>query len=160
MPALEAAIDANAHMARLFVTSLATGGAANDTLIITSRVDGNFTDISITGTDAAGGDLTVSAVAAVSGTASTDVDVINLGDGADWVEAGGGADTIDLGAADATQISFTLANADGDGKTIVFEAGTGTDVVNFVSTEFSNGTGATTLASVASNGAVGANDIF
>jgi len=152
-------IDSDADMANLVTTALSTSSATSDVLTITSIVDGDFVDF--TGTMSSTG--TISLATAVDGTNSTDVDVVDLGAGADFVHTSGGIDTIDLGAADGAADTVYILNLT-EGADVIsnFEAGSiGSDVIKFAGDLLNNGSSeASTLVSIANTGATADNRVF
>lgn len=141
-----------------YVNVTHTTGAA--TLIVTSKLDGSIVDFA-TAVTGAGATITGTWGTKTEGTSSAGgADTINAGAGADFVFGGEGKDIIDLGAADgdADVVAYTAFAGGDDIKN--FEARTGNDVIKFAQDLFVHGTPTATLASIAANGTVGANDVF
>lgn len=134
-----------------------TATSALGVVTITSKVDGNLANMTVTNTAA-----TSALVATDGGLSSGGADTINAGAGADFVVGGEGKDTIDLGAADgdADVVSIVFAATAGGDNISNFEAQTGNDVIKFANNQLVNGTPSATLSSVTSTGTVGANDTF
>jgi Ca2+-binding RTX toxin-like protein len=152
--ALKTAIEADAVISKLVSVALSTSAAANDTITITSLVDGNFTNFSYAATGA-----TSTAAAAVDGTASTDRDTVNGGDGEDFVHTAGGVDTVNLGAADDsadTVVILTLS----EGADAISNFASGEDLITFAGDLLNNGTDTDTLVSIAADGATVDNRVF
>ena len=150
--ALETAIDANADLANLVTTTISTTTNANDTLAVEYIVDGNFTDIAFAASTNGSG--AVSSIANIQGTASSDVDAVTLGTGADFVHTGGGIDTINLGVGDkALDTVYILSLSEGADVITGFEALTGSDVIKFAGDMFNNGTDTDTLQEVGATAA-------
>jgi hypothetical protein len=151
-------VNADADMAKLLTTT-DDGSAA---ISFEAKVDGNFTNFVISAVTATTTAITTTNTA-VQGTASTDIDVVDLGDGADFVHAAGGADVIDLGAADGdADTAYVLTLAEGGNVISNFEAGSvGTDVIKFAGDLLNNGASETsTLVSIAKTGATIDNRVF
>ena len=157
--AIAAAINADSVVGKLVNASYATG---SDTLTVTSKVDGNLTDIAFAFSTAAAGDTWTSGPTATDGVAGSDAaDVITAGTGADFVVSGKGVDTIDLGSADTDADTVVLyLTTDGGDVISNFEAGTGGDVIQVSGSILANGTPTSTLASITKTGTIGANDVF
>lgn len=89
------------------------------------------------------------------------VDSITGGEGQDSITGGAGADVIILTETTAVADTVRIAATTDFGDVITgFAAGAGDDVLSFLTAMGVNGTPAATLASIASNGTVGANDVF
>lgn len=152
-------IEADADVSKLVDVSAASGAVR-----VVAKVDGNFVNFTIT----ANNSITLSASTTAGetqrdGTASTDIDIVNLGSGADFVHTGGGVDLIDLGANDgATDTVYILTLTEGGSKISNFEAGTiGTDVIKFAGNLLNNGTSETSdLVSITNTGATIDNRVF
>ena len=160
---LAAAIEADADVGQ-FVTTTATG-TTTGTLRVVADIDGNFTNIALTetGNSATQTVSTTSGEVRTDGTNSTDVDVVDLGAGADFVHTSGGIDTIDLGAADGAADTVYILNLT-EGADVIsnFEAGSvGGDIIKLAGDLLNNGSAeASTLVSIANTGATADNRVF
>jgi Ca2+-binding RTX toxin-like protein len=154
---LAAQINAHADIGKLVVATAGTGAATTTVVTTEALVDGDFADFAVSNNGLTGGtDVNT------SGTNSTDVDVVNLGAGADFVHTSGGIDLVDLGAADGAADTVYILNLT-EGADVIsnFEAGSiGTDVVKFAADLLNNGTDTSTLVSIASTGATVDNRVF
>ena len=150
---LKAAIVADVDLNNLTTSVLSTTNATNDTLTVTYKVDGNFTDITF-GTITIGTGA-VSAITNVQGTNSTSIDTASLGAGADFVHTGGGIDVLDLGGSDnAADTVYMLSVSEGADVITNFESGSiGTDVLKFDQSIINNGITVATLVSTTNVGA-------
>ena len=130
------------------ISQFVTATASQATITITADIDGDFGNFVVT--ESTNATPTVSSSAGegqVDGTNSTDIDIINLGAGADKVHASGGIDLINLGELDSSADTvYVLTLSDGADVITGFESGSiGSDVISFGGDLFNNGTDTDTL---------------